>query len=99
MGCDVASCCSRCWPASWAPGPWLGEAVIRTDGGGEGGRGETRPDGRVDVVAGEVTRSLFGAVEQGGGAAQRGVDLGEISESDFDFTADTRAGDRFRLLV
>src|SRR5882724_8965480 len=53
----------------------------------------------ADVVAGEVTRSLFEAVEEAGGAAQLAVDLAGIFESDFDFTADTRAGDRFRLLV
>ena len=73
--------------------------MIPTDGGWEVRRAETRPDVRVDVVAGEVTRSLFEAVEQAGGAAQLAVDLAEIFESDFDFTADTRAGDRFRLLV
>jgi len=83
----------------YEPSPWLGYAVIPTDGGWEVRRAETRPDVRVDVVAGEVTRSLFEAVEQAGGAAQLAVDLAEIFESDFDFTADTRAGDRFRLLV
>src|SRR3989442_4666231 len=73
--------------------------MIRPDGGWRVRRAETRPDVRVDVGAGEVTRSLFEAVEQAGGAAQLAVDLAEISEPDSDLTADTRAGDRFRLLV
>jgi len=83
----------------YEPSPWLGYAVFPSDGGWEVRRAETRPDVRVDVVAGEVTRSLFDAVEAAGGAAQLAVDLAGVFESDFDFTADTRAGDRFRLLV
>src|SRR5437867_1605732 len=83
----------------YEPSPWLGYVVVATDGGWEVRRAETRRDVRVDVVAGEVSRSLFEAVEDAGGAAQLAVDLAAIFESDFDFTADTRAGDRFRLLV
>jgi len=83
----------------YEPSPWQGFAVIPSDGGWEVRRAQTRPDVRVDVVAGEVKRSLFEAVEQAGGAAQLAVDLAGVFESDFDFTADTRAGDRFRLLV
>src|SRR5882672_3426033 len=83
----------------YEPSPWLGYAVISADGGWEVRRAETRPDVRVDVVHGEVTRSLFEAVEEAGGAAQLAIDLAGIFESDFDFTADTRTGDRFRLLV
>ena len=83
----------------YEPSPWLGYAVVATDGGWDVQRAEIRPDVRVDVIAGEVTRSLFEAVEQAGGAAQLAIDLSSVFESDFDFTADTRAGDRFRLLV
>jgi len=83
----------------YEPSPWLGYAVVATDGGWDVQRAEISPDVRVDVVAGEVTRSLFEAVEQAGGAAQLAIDLAAVFESDFDFTADTRAGDRFRLLV
>src|SRR2546428_10189157 len=36
----------------YEPSPWLGYAVIPTDGGWEVRRAETRPDVRVDVVAG-----------------------------------------------
>jgi murein DD-endopeptidase MepM/ murein hydrolase activator NlpD len=80
--------------------PWLGYAAIaRDDGGWRVERAETRPDVRSVVVTGEVTRSLFQAVEDAGESAQLAIDLAEIFSSDFDFTADTRAGDRFRLLV
>jgi murein DD-endopeptidase MepM/ murein hydrolase activator NlpD len=80
--------------------PWLGYAVIARDGGGwRVERRETRPDVREVVVAGEVKRSLFDAVEAAGEEPQLVLDLVEMFSSDFDFTADTRAGDRFRLLV
>jgi len=46
-----------------------------------------------------VHRSLFDAVERIGESARLVLELVEIFSSDFDFTADTRAGDRFRLLV
>src|ERR671936_316819 len=83
----------------YEPSPWLGYVVVATDGGWEVRRAETPRDVRVEVVAGEVTRSLFEAVEDAGGAPQLAVDLAAIFESDFDFTADTRSGDRFRLMV
>lgn len=83
----------------YEPSPWLGYAVISTDDGWKVERAETRPDVRVDAVSGEVRRSLFEAVEKTGESAQLVLDLAEIFSSDFDFTADTRAGDRFRLLV
>jgi murein DD-endopeptidase MepM/ murein hydrolase activator NlpD len=54
---------------------------------------------RVEAVYGEVERSLFEAVEALGESPQLVVELVEIFSSDFDFTADTRSGDRFRLLV
>jgi murein DD-endopeptidase MepM/ murein hydrolase activator NlpD len=80
--------------------PWLGFAAIARDGGGwRVERAETRPDVRPVVVAGEVKRSLFHAVEEAGEEPQLVLDLVDIFSSDFDFTADTRTGDRFRLLV
>jgi murein DD-endopeptidase MepM/ murein hydrolase activator NlpD len=84
---------------TYEPSPWLGYAVISTDDGWKVERAETRPDVRVEPVSGEVRRSLFEAVEKTGESAQLVLDLAEIFSSDFDFTADTRAGDRFRLLV
>ena len=80
--------------------PWLGFAAIALDGGGwRVERVETRPDVREAVVAGEVTRSLFHAIEEAGETPQLVLDFVAIFESDFDFTADARPGDRFRLLV
>jgi murein DD-endopeptidase MepM/ murein hydrolase activator NlpD len=83
----------------YEPSPWLGFAVISTSDGWQVRRSETRPDVRVEAVSGEVTRSLFEAVEQVGESPQLVLELVEIFSSDFDFTADTRQGDRFRLLV
>jgi murein DD-endopeptidase MepM/ murein hydrolase activator NlpD len=83
----------------WEPSPWLGFAAVAADSGWEVRRAETRPDVRVEAVSGEVTRSLFEAVEALGESAQLVLELAEIFSSDFDFTADTRGGDRFRLLV
>lgn len=84
---------------AYTPSPWLGYAVIATNDGWDVRRSETRPDVRVEAVAGEITRSLFQAVDDAGESAQLVLDLVEIFSSDFDFTADTRSGDRFRLLV
>jgi murein DD-endopeptidase MepM/ murein hydrolase activator NlpD len=83
----------------YEPSPWLGYAVISTDGGWEVRRSETRPDVRVEAISGEVSRSLFEAMEALGEPPQLVLDLADIFSSDLDFTADTRAGDRFRLLV
>ena len=83
----------------YEPSPWLGYAVLSTEDGWKVERAETRPDVRVEVVRGEVRSSLFEAVEKTGESAQLVLDLAEIFSSDFDFTADTRTGDRFRLLV
>src|SRR5688572_26904368 len=77
----------------WEPSPWLGFAVVAADGGWEVRRAETRPDVRVEAVGGEVTRSLFEAVEALGESPQLVLDLAEIFSSEFDFTADTRSGD------
>jgi murein DD-endopeptidase MepM/ murein hydrolase activator NlpD len=83
----------------WEPSPWLGFAAVATDAGWEVRRADTRPDVRVETVQGEVRSSLFESVEALGELPQLVVELVEIFSSDFDFTADTRAGDRFRLLV
>jgi len=83
----------------WEQSPWLGFAAVATDAGWEVRRADTRPDVRVEAVHGEVSRSLFESVEALGESPQLVMELVEIFSSDFDFTADTRAGDRFRLLV
>jgi murein DD-endopeptidase MepM/ murein hydrolase activator NlpD len=79
--------------------PWLSFAARAVRGGWQVGRAETVPDVRVEAVSGVVQRSLFDAVERTGESARLVLELVEIFSSDFDFTADTRAGDRFRLLV
>lgn len=84
---------------TWEPSPWLGYAVISTADGWTVERVETRPDVRVAPVKGVVERSLFQAVEDAGEGAALVLAFVGIFESDFDFTADTRRGDRFRLLV
>lgn len=83
----------------YEPSPWLGYAVLSTEDGWKVERAETKPDVRVEAVRGEVRSSLFEAVEKTGESAQLVLDLADIFSSDFDFTADTRTGDRFRLLV
>ena len=83
----------------WEPSPWLGFAVVATDGGWEARRAERRPDVRVEAVGGELKRSLFEAVETVGESGQLVLELAEIFSSEFDFTADSRTGDRFRFLV
>jgi murein DD-endopeptidase MepM/ murein hydrolase activator NlpD len=79
--------------------PWLTFAARPSSGSWRVGRAETIPDMRVEAVSGVVERSLFDAVEQSGESARLVLGLVDIFSSDFDFTADTRAGDRFRLLV
>ena len=79
--------------------PWLAFAARPLNGGWRVGRAETVPELRVEAVSGVVQRSLFDAVERTGESARLVLGLVEIFSSDFDFTADTRTGDRFRLLV
>jgi len=84
---------------SWQESPWLGYAAVAGEGGWEGKVLETTPDIRVTTVHGRVERSLFHAIEEAGEQPQLVIALVNIFEWDFDFTADTRAGDRFRLVV
>jgi murein DD-endopeptidase MepM/ murein hydrolase activator NlpD len=79
--------------------PWLTFAARPANGEWRVGRAETVPELRVEAVAGVVERSLFDAVEKSGESAGLVLGLVDIFSSDFDFTADTRSGDRFRLLV
>ncbi len=79
--------------------PWLSFAARTVNGTWRVGRAETVPELRIEAVSGVVQRSLFDAVERTGESPRLVLALVEIFSSDFDFTADTRAGDRFRLLV
>jgi len=83
----------------YVPSPWLGFNAIATDNGWEVRRVETSANVRVAPVSGEVRGSLFQAVEEAGESAPLALDLVEIFSSELDFTADTKPGDRFRLLV
>jgi murein DD-endopeptidase MepM/ murein hydrolase activator NlpD len=83
----------------YAPSPWVRFAAAARRGSWEVTRGETEPLVRVEPVSGEVRRSLFEAIDAAGELPQLVLAMVEIFSSDFDFTADTRQGDRFRLLV
>ncbi|MGH7266369.1 MAG: M23 family metallopeptidase, partial [Candidatus Rokuibacteriota bacterium] len=84
---------------SWQRSPWLGYAAIAEDGGWSVKVLETTPDVRVALVQGRVERSLFEAIDEVGEEPALVTALVSIFEWDFDFTLDTRRGDRFRLLV
>jgi len=84
---------------TWQQTPWLGYAAVAGEDGWTVKRLETTPDVRIEAVQGAVERSLFQAVDEVGEQPQLVIALVNIFEWDFDFTADTRSGDRFRLLV
>jgi murein DD-endopeptidase MepM/ murein hydrolase activator NlpD len=81
------------------PSPWLGFAAVAGEEGWAVKRLETTPDVRVVAVTGRVERSLFQAIDDVGEQPQLVIALVNVFEWDFDFTADTRTGDRFRLIV
>src|SRR2546427_8666782 len=84
---------------SWQADPFLGYAAVAGESGWTVKRFETTPEIRVQAVHGTVETSLFQAVDEIGETPQVVLAFVNIFESDFDFTADTRRGDRFRLLV
>jgi murein DD-endopeptidase MepM/ murein hydrolase activator NlpD len=84
---------------TWQESPWLRFAAVAGEDGWTVKRLETAPDVRVEAVRGTVARSLFQAVDDLGESPQLVLALVNIFESEFDFTADSREGDRFRLLV
>jgi len=84
---------------SWQPDPWLGYAAVAGESGWAVTRFETKPEIRVEALQSSVESSLFQAVEDLGETPQLVLALVPIFESDFDFTANTRKGDRFRLLI
>jgi murein DD-endopeptidase MepM/ murein hydrolase activator NlpD len=84
---------------SWQESPWLGYTAVASEGAWAGKTLETQPDVRVATVHGRVERSLFQAIDEAGEQPALVIALVNIFEWDFDFTADTRAGDRFRLVV
>lgn len=84
---------------SWQESPWRGYAAVAGEEGWTVRVLETVPDVRVAAVRGQVGRSLFEAVEAAGEQAALVPALVALFESEFDFTADSRPGDRFRVLV
>lgn len=84
---------------SWQESAWRGYAAVAGEAGWAVRVLETVPELRVVAVHGRVERSLFEAVEAAGEQAALVLALVAIFESEFDFTADSRPGDRFRLLV
>lgn len=93
---DVAG---RIVAVAYAPTAWQHFQAVRTESDWRVERTDVTPETRAEVREGEVRNSLWDAVDAGGIGAQTILDLVQIFESSFDFTADTRAGDRFRLLV
>jgi murein DD-endopeptidase MepM/ murein hydrolase activator NlpD len=84
---------------AWEASAWLAFSAEATESGWEVHRAAVEPDVRVEPVRGDVMTSLFQAVEDVRESPQLVLRLVEIFSSDFDFTADTKPGDRFRLLV
>lgn len=84
---------------AYAPTAWQRFDASRTAAGWTVERSVITPEIRTEVRESEVRTSLWDAVDAGAISAQTMLDLVQIFESSFDFTADTRAGDRFRLLV
>ena len=84
---------------AYAPSRWVRFEVSDDGSGWKAHRTEVEPEVRIEIRQGKVQRSLWDAVESGAVAPAVLLDLVQIFESDFDFTADTRAGDQFRLLV
>ena len=71
----------------------------RTGGGWQAARRDVPVERRTAVVAGTLNNSLFESVEALGERPQLVIDFAEIFAWDFDFTADSQPGDRFRMLV
>lgn len=84
---------------AYAPSAWQRFHATRGQADWTVERTDVAPEIRTEIREGEVRNSLWDAVDAGAIGAQTMLDLVQIFESSFDFTADTRAGDRFRLLV
>jgi hypothetical protein len=73
---------------------------VRRNGSSLEAQVETRSyETRIDTVAGVITSSLFGAVEDSGEEDLLAVDLAAIFEWDVDFNTELQKGDSFRLAV
>ncbi len=73
---------------------------VRRNGDGLEAHVETRAyETRVETVAGEISSSLFGAVEEAGESDQLAFDLAAIFEWDVDFNTELQPGDAFKVAV
>jgi len=73
---------------------------VKRNGDGLEAHVETRTyDLRTEAVSGEISSSLFGAVEEAGESDQLAFDLAAIFEWDVDFNTELRPGDTFKVAV
>jgi len=84
---------------TYSPSAWQRFEAMAGDARWTAERIDIEPEIRVEIRKGSVTQSLWDSVDSGGVSAQLVLDLAALFESDFDFTADTQRGDRFRMLV
>lgn len=84
---------------AYAANAWLRFDANEGDSGWQAERIELEPQVRIEPRHGEVRSSLWELVDSGALAPAVLLDLVEMFEYQFDFTMDTRPGDRFRLLV
>jgi hypothetical protein len=84
---------------NYSPNPWVRFEAAERGGRWAVERLQADREVRIEARQGEVRSSLWDAVENGAVAPQVLLDFVQIFESEFDFTADTRPGDRLRLLV
>jgi murein DD-endopeptidase MepM/ murein hydrolase activator NlpD len=84
---------------AYAPGPWLRYTATRGQEGWQAARDEIAPEIRAERREATIRSSLWDAVDSGALSPQLLLDLARMFEATFDFTADTRGGDRIRLLV
>ena len=84
---------------TYAASSWLRFDANDSAIGWQAERIEVEPEVRVESRHGEVRDSLWELVDSGTVAPTVLLALVQIFESEFDFTMDTRPGDRLRLLV
>ena len=84
---------------AYAPDAWQRFEAQADGDGWKGVRSEREPEIRLELRHGTIENSLWDAVQDGTLTPAMLLDLVRIFESEFDFSADARPGDRFRLLV
>jgi len=84
---------------AYAPDAWQRFEAQADGDGWKGVRSAREPEIRIELRHGTIENSLWDAVQDGTLTAAMLLDLVRIFESEFDFSADARPGDRFRLLV